>query len=117
LKGIEAFRQRQVFLTVNRLAGDQALAKEFAVEASAPPGAIDVMAMCTEELACKYELMSGWSPEVMLTAAAAIWIGKDLALMKRLGELHAVKNREDGRAAAEEVRQRTAHLNPNPPQI
>ncbi len=99
LKGIEAFRQRQVYLTVTKLTEDKELAKQFAVEASAPPGAIDVMSMCAAELSQKYQFLATWSPEALLCLAGMTWLGKDLALAKRLQEIKATK--EKGEAAVQ----------------
>jgi hypothetical protein len=92
LKGVEAYRQRAVFLAVRDISGgDNKLAGEFAHDAGAPPGCIEVMGKCCSEVASKYALLNSWSPEVFLCVAGATWIAKEAALQKRLAELARVR--------------------------
>lgn len=87
LKGIEAFRIRQVALKVKTLCGDQALAKEYAESSAAPPGCIDTTSKAMIEIAKKYPAMLQWAPEVTILATLGTWITKDVNNMKRLDEL------------------------------
>jgi hypothetical protein len=89
LRGVEAYRKRQVFLTVQKL--NPSLAPQFADEAGAPPGAIEVMSLCAAELAQKYDAFAKCGPEALLCVAAATWVGKDLALHKKLSALAKIK--------------------------
>jgi len=89
LEGIEAYRKRQVFLTVQKL--NSSLAPQFADEAGAPPGAIEVMSLCAAELAQKYDAFAKCGPEALFCVAALTWAGKDIALHKKLSELAKIR--------------------------
>ena len=92
LKGVEAYRQRAVFLAVRDISGgDNKLAGEFAKDAGAPPGCIEVMGKCAAEIAQKYALLNSWSPEVFMAVAAATWVAKEASLQKRLNELARIR--------------------------
>jgi len=95
LKGVEAFRVRAVYLKTEALSGDKNLAREFANEAGAPPGAIDVMTMCMVELTKKYDMLNAATPEALLVIAGLVWAAKDLTLHARLNKL------AESKAAAE----------------
>jgi len=101
LEGIAAWRQGKVAAVVLALTeGDKEMAARFAAEAGAPPGAIEVMSLSAAEIAAKYELIARWSPEAVLVLAAATWIGKDMALMKKLQALASEKKAALAKAAA-----------------
>lgn len=92
LKGVEAYRQRAVFLTVRDISGgDAKLAGDYAKDAGAPPGCIEVMGKCAAEIAQKYALLNSWSPEVFLAVAGSTWIAKEASLQKRLTELARIR--------------------------
>lgn len=87
LEGIKEFRIRNVYLRVQAITKDDALAKELAGQACPPPGTIKVMAVAAAEISQKYNMMAAWSPELLLGVAALVWIKGDLSLNKRLLEI------------------------------
>jgi hypothetical protein len=98
LAGAEAFLQRQTYLKVIKISQDKDMARQFADEAGAPPGAIDVMALCTGEIVQKYDLLSSAAPEVILAVAGISWGARYLALHKRLDALDQAKGKEEPKA-------------------
>lgn len=100
LTGIEAWRQKQVAQATLKICNDTALAKELSAEAAAPPGCIDVMTLSIVEIVGKYQLLATWTPEAMLCISAIVWIGKDLALHKRLTELAKIKSAQPDKRPA-----------------
>lgn len=87
-RGIETWRQRKVAFAVMRLTeGDKALAAEFAEEAAAPPGCLEVIGNSLAEVFQKYGWLAAAGPEVVLVGAIGIWWQKDAALMRRLEAL------------------------------
>jgi len=99
LKGVEAYRCRAVFLKSLSLGADKELAKQLGDEAAAPPGAIAVISLSCAEISQKYDVLAAWSPEVMLVVAATTWIGKDLALHKKLNDLAQLKAQAEKKAS------------------
>lgn len=91
LKGIEAWRVGAVYRKALAIGDDKTLAKQLSDDASAPPGAIEVMSMCAGELAAKYDFLAAASPEALFITAGVVWAAKDLALWKRLRELEGLK--------------------------
>ena len=73
------------------IAEDKGLAKNLSEEAGAPPGAIQVMALCCAELTQKYDFLGAATPEALLIVAGTVWIAKDLTLIKKLNDLAALK--------------------------
>jgi hypothetical protein len=87
LKGVEAWRIRQVALKVKTLCGDQALAKEYGESVAAPPGCIDTTSKAMIEIAKKYPAMLQWAPEFAVAGSLAMWIKKDRDTITRLDDL------------------------------
>jgi hypothetical protein len=87
LKGVEAFRVRQVALRVKTLCGDAGLAKEFAESAAAPPGCIETVSKGMGEVARKYPTMLQWAPELAILGALGTWFAKDRATDSKVSEL------------------------------
>lgn len=100
LKGIEAFRQQQIYLRTLKLSEDRELSREYADEAAAPPGFIDVMSLCAAEISRKYAGVNAVTPEIVLAVSAIAWIGKDLKLSKKLSDLAALKQQAENPAPA-----------------
>ena len=87
LKGVEAFRVRQVALRVKTLCGDAGLAKEFAESAAAPPGCIETVSKGMGEVARKYPTMLQWAPELAILGALGTWFAKDRSTDSKVLEL------------------------------
>lgn len=88
-EGIEESRKRKVFLLVEQL--DPSMAQELSDQAGAPPGTINTMSLCCEEIARKHQdWVSKFGPEGVLGGAIIFWIFKDRQLMKKLSQLARV---------------------------
>jgi len=91
LEGCQAYRQRSAYDLTLRIEDNRDMAKEMAGQAAAPPGCIEVMAMCSAEIAQKLDLMSSYSPEVLFFVAAGAWIQSDVSLHRKLNALLEAK--------------------------
>jgi hypothetical protein len=87
LRGVEAWRIRQVALKVKTLCGDAALAKEYGESVAAPPGCIDTTSKAMVEVARKYPAVLQWAPEFAVAGSLAMWIKKDRDTIQRLDDL------------------------------
>lgn len=94
LEGVQAYHARQVALKVLAIGGDKDLAREFAGEAEAPPGAIEVMAKCAAEMSVQYAWLSQATPVTLFVVAAGVWVSKDVMLWRKLNALEALKGKE-----------------------
>lgn len=108
LKGIEAWRVRQVYLKAVTISQDKDLSRQLAEQAGAPPGTIDVMSVALAELSQKYAWLASWTPEALLVVAGGTWLAKEVNLSKKLAELeqqvYEARKKANAAKPAESVR-------------
>lgn len=89
LKGVSNWEQRKVYRAVFKRSEDANLAKEFASEAGAPPGCIDVLSFSLGELTQKYPWLGSMTPEGLCVAGVLVWVTSSVSLHSKLDKLLA----------------------------